>query len=182
MNRNVIRIPGAVAAIALWCYAGPAMTYSAYTDSQCSSCHSGFVDKGPLHDTHTSFISSSCNMCHPSGPGSKPVSTSSAGMAGTYSCLGCHGNDYGGSTGMQAAGLRAHHAAHSVSCSGCHSGDPAPIAENVAPPHYALSAVNLDTCSDNLDNDGDDDYDMIDINCAVPVEETTWGRIKSLYK
>jgi hypothetical protein len=169
------------AAAVIWASAG--IAYDEYTDSMCSSCHDGFVDKGPLHDTHTA-ITGTCTMCHPSNPGSKPVSTSQASDGTAYSCLGCHGRDYGGSTGVQAAGLRAHHAVSGITiCGGCHSGDPAPLAETVLPPHYSRGDVNvIDTCADNLDNDGDDIYDDLDEDCGLPVENTTWGRVKALYK
>jgi hypothetical protein len=183
MNRHAIRIVLALAAIAAALWAGSGLAYDTYTDTMCSSCHSGFESKGALHDVHTSFISSSCTMCHPTSPGSKPVNTSSAGDAASYSCLGCHGRDYGGSTGMQAAGLRAHHAANGVGiCGGCHGGDPTPLGENIAPPHYSFGSVSLSVCSDNLDNDGDDAYDGDDSDCSVAVDETTWGKIKALYK
>ena len=34
-----------------------------------------------------------------------------------------------------------------------------------------------------LDNDGDLDYDFDDAQCiAVPVEESTWGTVKALYR
>jgi hypothetical protein len=172
----------AVGVLAVW-VAGSA-AYDEYTDTQCATCHDGFVDKGALHDAHTAFISSNCQMCHPSSPGSKPVSTSSAGDGSAYSCLGCHGRDYGGSTGLQAAGLRAHHAANGVGiCGGCHGGDPTPLAENVLPPHYSRGDVTIEnSCGDNLDNDGDDVYDGLDTNCSLPVETTTWSRIKAFYQ
>jgi len=100
----------------------------------------------------------------------------------TTSCLGCHGRDYGGSTGQQAAGLRAFHLSRGHDCSGCHPGDPTPLGENVDPPHYARSDINItNACSDNLDNDGDGVKDAADPDCQVPVEPSTWGRVKALY-
>jgi nitrate/TMAO reductase-like tetraheme cytochrome c subunit len=172
---------GLVAAAVLW--AGSSVAYDTYTGTICSTCHSGFQSKGPLHDTHTA-ITGTCGMCHPSNPGSKPVSTWQASDATAYSCLGCHGRDYGGGYGKQAAGLRAHHAANGVTvCGGCHSFDPVPLSEATPPPHYSRPDVDITgVCADNLDNDGDDLYDDLDTDCIVPVESTTWGRIKQLYR
>jgi len=160
--------------------------YSAYTNSTCASasCHPGFQSKGALHDIHQPAFTNNCNLCHPSGPGSKPVSTFSAGDATAFSCLGCHGRDYGGSIGRQSAGLRAKHAAAGItSCGGCHPSDPTPLFEDVLPPHYGRGDVTLtSSCMDNLDNDGNGFVDSADPNCPIPVEKTTWGKIKSLYQ
>lgn len=158
------------------------LTYDEYSGSQCETCHSSFVDRGALHDTHVGFTGN-CRMCHPGSPGSKPVSTSTASDATTFSCLGCHGRDYG-PAGLQAAGLRTHHANNGVTgCSVCHGSDPTPVPEDSLPPHYGRSDVSLtDPCADMLDNDGDNLYDAGDSDCTTPVEPSTWGRIKALYK
>lgn len=183
MNRPATGIFAIVAVLAVLMWAAAGMAYDTYSGTQCSVCHSGFQGKGPLHDLHLTFISNNCGMCHPSSPGSTPVSTSEANDATSLSCLGCHGRDYG-AFGYQAAGLRAHHAAHGVTvCNDCHRFDPQPLPENVLPPHFGRSDVSLtSSCSDNLDNDGDDLYDDLDTDCALPVEETTWGRIKAFYQ
>jgi hypothetical protein len=173
----------AMVLLAVWSSAG--MAYSTYTGSQCAVCHSGFVNKGALHDLHTDlFASNNCDMCHPTSPGSKPVSTSSAGDATAFSCLGCHGRDYGGAVGLQAAGLRLHHANANppvTSCGFCHS-DPVPRGEADTPPHYGRPDLNLSlSCGDALDNDGDFAYDGGDTDCTSPTDHSTWGRIKALF-
>jgi len=158
------------------------LAYNEYTGSLCATCHSGFVSRGALHDVHTAFANN-CRMCHPTNPGSLPVNTSSASDATTFSCLGCHGRDYG-AAGMQAAGLRVFHATKSVSCSPCHDSDPSPaLGENILPPHYTRGDVSLtESCVDNLDNDGDSLRDGSDPDCVTPVEPSTWGAIKALYE
>ena len=85
---------------------------------------------------------------------------------------------------MQAAGLRLHHANTGTTvCASCHPSDPVPLAENIAPPHYGRPDVSLtSSCGDLLDNDGNLDYDLADVACPVPVEATSWGRIKALYQ
>lgn len=177
-----MRVAIAFACLGIVLYAGQVLAYPAYTDTQCATCHSTFQGKGALHDVHQSALTNNCNMCHPSGPGSKPVSTSSAGDASAFSCLGCHGRDYGGSTAMQAAGLRLRHANKGVSCSPCHDDDPVPLGENVLPPHYGRGDVNLSlSCEDALDNDGDLAVDGDDSDCSTAVEESTWGAIKSRF-
>ena len=172
----------ALACLGLTIAAGQVVAYSDYTDSQCATCHSGFKDKGALHDVHQNALTNNCNMCHPNGAGSKPVSTSNAGDATTFSCLGCHGRDYGGTVGMQAAGLRLHHANSGISCSPCHDSDPAPLGENILPAHYGRADVTLVlSCDDSLDNDGDLSVDGDDLDCSTAVEESTWSTLKTLY-
>ncbi len=179
----IIFTVGAVALALILTGTSTTLAYDKYTDSQCAMCHSGFVGKGALHDTHTA-ITNTCTMCHPSNPGSKPVSTWEASDGTAFSCLGCHGRDYGSTTSRQAAGLRLHHANSGISiCAVCHPSDPVPLAETVAPPHYARGDVNVtDSCSDGLDNDGDLFTDSGDSDCQVAVETTTWSRIKAMYK
>jgi len=159
--------------------------YNNYSNSQCENCHSTFGGFGEaLHDMHLTFITGNCDMCHPNGGGSKPVNTSSAGDPTAFSCAGCHGRDYGGSDGVLSVGLRDFHIdQRGQSCSPCHDSDPSPaLGENVNPPHYGRSDVSLTiACSDNLDNDGDGVRDGSDPECQVPVENTTWGRLKALY-
>jgi len=164
-------------------FADQSAAYNAYTGSTCAACHPSFQSRGALHDLHLTFINN-CGMCHPSNPGSLPVSTSTASDPTTSSCLGCHGRDYGGTEGQQAAGLRLHHLNSGVnSCGGCHPSDPVPAPENVNPVHYGRPDVTLvSACADNLDNDGNLAYDGSDPACPVPVEATSWGRIKSLYE
>jgi len=183
MKRFAMGIPVVLFMMAVALISVSGHAYNAYTSTQCSVCHSGFQSRGTLHDVHLTFISN-CGMCHPSNPGSTPVSTFMASDNTAYSCLGCHGRDYGGSTGMQAAGLRAFHLnQQSVNCSGCHPSDPSPFGENVNPVHYGRSDVTLtNACNDNLDNDGDGVRDANDPDCQVPVETSTWGGVKALYR
>jgi len=184
MKRYAMGVPIILFATAVILVASGGFAYDDYTDTQCATCHPGFVDRDPLHDSHMTFYTSNnCGMCHPTNPGSKPVNTSVASDATTSSCLGCHGRDYGGTTGQQAAGLRVLHEAAGQSCFGCHPGDPTPAGENVNPPHYGRSDLNLTTaCNDGLDNDGDGVRDGADPDCQVPVEPSTWGRVKALYQ
>ena len=184
MKRYALGISIILFVAALLLVSSSGFAYNDYTGSQCSNCHSGFESKGALHDVHTAFISN-CSMCHPTNPGSKPVNTSSANDATAFSCLGCHGRDYGGTDGMQAAGLRVFHASKGVTvCAGCHPSDPSPaLGENILPAHYGRSDVTLTTaCLDNLDNDGDGVRDGSDPDCQVPAETSTWGRVKALYR
>jgi hypothetical protein len=127
-------------------------------------------------------------------------------------CVGCHGRaednvaanpEIGAGRSGYGAGLRQQHQNAGVtSCSNCHlDANPAnytPVGENVLPTYYANPgtghpAMPSESCngdgSENfagatqgLDNDGDDVYDASDSNCAAPVENSTWGSIKSLYE
>jgi hypothetical protein len=185
MKRYATGIPVLVFAVAVLLISSGGFAYDEYDSNPigCDTCHPDFNGPGDaLHDGHTAFISNTCDMCHPSNPGSKPVSTFSAGDATAISCLGCHGRDYGGSVGTQSAGLRVFHVGQGFSCSPCHDSDPVPAGENVNPPHYGRSDVSLATaCADNLDNDGDGLKDGADPDCQVPVETSTWGKVKALY-
>jgi len=188
MKTTAICILAGVLALGLvLVWSGAGVAYDTYTGTYCAVCHPGFHNKGALHDLHVTALTNNCNLCHPSGAGSKPVSTHSAGDATAYSCAGCHGRDYGGTVGVKAAGLRRHHANLNppvTRCADCHTSDPVDLAfENVFPPHYGRSDVKLtSSCNDNLDNDGDMLYDNSDPDCSVPVDKSTWGSVKALYK
>jgi hypothetical protein len=127
-------------------------------------------------------------------------------------CVGCHGRaednvaanpEIGAGRTGYGAGLRQRHQTAGVtSCGNCHlDADPAnytPVGENVLPTYYANPgtghpAMPSESCNANgsenfagatkgLDNDGDDAYDTSDTNCTAPVENSTWGSIKSLYQ
>ena len=182
MRRLAIGLLVSVVGAGLLFVASSSIAYNEYSGSLCETCHGGFVGRGSLHDVHTN-ITNNCGMCHPSNPGSKPVNTSSASDGTAFSCLGCHGTDYGSTIGQQAAGLRVRHVNAGQSCSPCHDGDPSPVLpENIEPVHYGRGDVSLtDACADNLDNDGDGVKDNNDTDCTTPVKVTTWGKIKSLY-
>ena len=186
MKRYAMGVPIVLFAVAMLLVSSSGFAYDDYSGSECKNCHDTFGGFGEaLHDLHLTFINGTCGMCHPTNPGSKPVNTSSANDATAFSCLGCHGRDYGGGDGMQAAGLRVFHASKGVTvCAVCHSSDPSPaLGENILPPHYGRSDVTLTTaCLDNLDNDGDGVRDGSDPDCQVPAETSTWGRVKALYR
>ncbi len=113
---------------------------------------------------------------------------------------------------MTGAGLRQHHwNAGETVCgnAGCHPGDSNPsvfstVDEIVLPPYYTNPGTFFATIPDHscnllgfgysediagvalggLDNDGDGVYDTNDTDCAsvVPVDDSTWGRIKALFR
>jgi len=173
-----------LAAVAMMLVGPSAFAYPTYSGTPCANCHQPFNDGSALHDLHLSVLSdTNCQLCHPTLPGSTPVGTQTAADPTSFSCAGCHGRDYGGS--VDAVGLRVFHVTQrGQSCSPCHNSDPASLSENVNPPHYSRPKdVSLtDACMDNLDNDGDGQVDGNDPDCQVPVETTTWGRIKALYQ
>ena len=133
---------------------------------------------------------SNCNLCHGGGDGFGDVRIGSSGAVADLSCNGCH----------VRAGLQTKHAGltapDNLMCSDCHGAPPAPDPENIAPPFYERSDVNVkDPClasgaggedftGDNqgLDNDGDGSYDQDDSDCATAVEEHPWGAVKSLFR
>jgi hypothetical protein len=173
-------------------YPATGMTYSRYNGTPgCDDCHPGFVNRGPLHQAvhvGNQNMTNTCDLCHTS-TGDNPQTNSSGGGVG---CSGCH----------DGPGLRAHHAnagapadQWGLRCSDCHGSDPQPVAESTVPQYYLRGDVNVkDPCSgsgagsedydgDNkgLDNDGELVYDGNDPDCVVPVEPSTWGRIKALF-
>jgi hypothetical protein len=190
-------------AIALLCAAlcvPDAQAYPAYDDDPsatigtgCVNCHGGFTG-GPgnaLHNNHVNgLMTTSCNLCHPAGGGTKPVLTYSSGTGGGYGCAGCHGNDYGEMSGGQPKasgyGLRQHHANNGVTvCADCHGTVPI-LPENDPPPYYTMMVSRLtDPCdstqedlpfdvdSVGLDNDGDGLVDAADPDCPVTTTTST---------
>jgi hypothetical protein len=157
-----------------------------------------------LHANHTAnFGITACNLCHPSGPGSKPVRTYTSGTGGGLGCAGCHGQDFGeiSPNSLQpkstAYGLRLFHVAQGItSCGtgGCHQPGalghdnpfPLPLGEAIAPTYYSLNNNNLgspcssgqedlpfDVDSVGLDNDGDGFVDLADADCIGWVSTTT---------
>lgn len=189
----VLRALGGVALLCAMAWAPNAQAYKSYDNlsgnpNGCMQCHSEFGGgpSNPLHDFHTDSLGiTECNLCHPSGAGSKPVLTywSGGGAGAGLGCAGCHGGDYGETSPnslelkASAYGLRRLHTGKGVTCEGtCHRAgnlghsNPLPeiLPENVAPPYYGLSNNNLqnpcagrdeDTAYDEdrlgLDNDGD---------------------------
>ena len=124
-------------------------------------------------------------------------------------CVGCHGRlqddvPANPETPGVGAGLRQHHDGAGVTvCRGCHQdADPAnytAVGEGVLPDYYVNPGsghAGMPTSGCNtaggenyagdamgLDNDGNGIYDGNDPGCAgSPVEPTTWGLIKSLYR
>ena len=174
-----------------------AQAYNRYNDG-CQACHFHFDNTDPyvppgggaawpddLHRVHRHNIrmSTACDLCHTTGDGNNPYIGSSDGTTNNigYGCAGCHGRDYGGTTGVSGVGLRAHHAGAGVGgCAACHAGDPSPLPENIAPPYYGTVDTDVNyPCNDDagtsedwsgdaigLDNDGDGTYDLSDANCT----------------
>jgi len=167
---------------------------------------------GNLHDLHrTTMLNDDCEVCH-SGPNRFPVlldvSTGGDGLKG-ISCMGCHGRAADDTPENPSfpngvgAGLRQHHFnAGATVCVDCHDdADPAsyiPVGEHILPEYYANPGNNhpdipTGPCNgagtesfagspDGLDNDGDLAYDETDSDCATPVRESTWGRIRASYR
>ncbi len=164
-----------------------------------------------LMSGHNGLLSSECGACHKGG-GFAPVFLASSdggnGLA-PLGCVGCHGRDEG--SGVKGSGLRQHHWNNGVTvCGGCHPGDSdpgvfTPASEVKLPPYYlnpGSGHPNIPTHPCNLpslgypedmlgaagtgglDNDGDNVYDTADSDCAplLPVESSSWGRIKALYE
>ncbi len=164
-----------------------------------------------LHNVHlnnSDIASGSCDNCHggsPVPPGSvgRTVNLASSGAArdgvNAISCSGCHGRlgDASGNCIDPASdptycgigvGLRQHHAdAGETSCfttANCHTDSGVtPVAEDVAPPFYAVvtntaQGALMDSCNtgntevlaglaEGLDNDGDGSYDGNDPDCTL---------------
>ncbi|MCK5407209.1 MAG: hypothetical protein KAJ37_07135 [Candidatus Krumholzibacteria bacterium] len=163
-----------------------AMAYPVYQGApSCDDCHPGFLGgfSGPAHQLHSNFATD-CMLCHNAIGDNPPLSN----------CAGCH----------VQAGLVVHHTnagappdGNGLFCATCHPGM-VPAAEPTLPPYYSLASVlvkdpcvstpappgeDFDGNGSGLDNDGDLQYDELDLDCiALPVEVTTWGRIKALYK
>jgi hypothetical protein len=104
--------------------------------------------------------------------------SSGGGVGGDQGCRGCHGVEpiEGMPEDSWAAGLRLHHEnadappdSGGLTCQmGCHAGDPMPLPEDTLPLYYPRQDTTVtDSCDDNLDNDGDLDYDGDDSDCAV---------------
>ena len=137
----------------------------------CVQCHPGFLGglAAPLHDAHLN-LSSDCMSCHViigDDPLTGLTPTSDTGTG----CVGCHGRlEDAGNDGANAglgAGLRQVHEAGGASCTPCHTDTIAsytPVLEAVRPPFYTALAV--DPCADNLDNDGDGSDDVCDDSIA----------------
>ncbi len=147
----------------------------------CASCHEpgpgGFVGRGPLHGAHTTFATSTCQLCH-TQQGDVPRLNSS-GVTGGLGCIGCHGQPLPAGS-HSGAGLRLHHTRanapadqNGLKCVNCHANDPVPPPESAIPAYYARTDViqktpcNTDGKEDfwnrttglpdgrGLDNDGD---------------------------
>lgn len=162
----------------------------------CGECHGDFrsgnyispVDGqlwGNLHNIHRdSMLSGDCAACHLASDEFPVLLDESEGGDGfdPISCIGCH----------DGPGLRLHHLTANVSpdqngdtCADCHAMDPAPPAENVAPPYYftpdaAHPNKPTDPCNPSpgfpenfagdtiaIDNDGDLLYDEADPDCGA---------------
>lgn len=168
-----------------------------YNDG-CQNCHGAFTDgtspRGtifPSNDKHqmhrsSSYMAAACNLCHTSGDGRNPWLGSSTGTANNpgIGCTGCHGQDYGGTIGNSAAGLRRHHSINGITeCANCHTSDPLPLPETTMPRYYGTPDTRCnDPCNSGpnhlenwsigdtrgLDTDGDNLFDDADPDCSPP--------------
>ncbi len=193
---GVLTLTGLVWAAMIVAGGPDADAYESYHDpntndlAYCSSCHDEFAGgrNAPLHRLHVSgtsalgVITRNCNLCHVGSGRDNPMTMWSKGDANDgLGCAGCHGRDYGETihadyqgrsiAGLPKAttyGLRDRHARSEISCFRCHNRAPAGVkAENIAPPYYSRTDVNVsDPCADLLDNDGDGDYDSDDSDCS----------------
>ncbi len=190
-----IALAGIGSVLAVLIFAGPRVAaFERYNDG-CNICHGAF--SGPMSPTGTvfpgdskhimhrgsSYMDTSCSLCHSEGDDHNPYTGSSAGTANNpgVGCTGCHGRDYGGAIGNSGVGLRAHHFTNGVDvCFSCHGNEPQPLPENVAPTYYGTPDTNVDDpCNSDplylenwsigdtrgLDNDGDNLYDGDDPDC-----------------
>jgi hypothetical protein len=161
-----------------------ASAWGVYDD--CSGCHSGFVGGfgATLHDLHLdSLVDGPCTVCHTTDGGTTPVPTGTDDPDEFTGCVGCHGRDedmgFDSVSPGRGEGLRQHHyVAGPTSCAGCHTdANPAndtPVDEDILPKFYVAGlAVNNDSCTDNLDNDGDNLYDGADSACAAATPTPT---------
>jgi hypothetical protein len=160
-----------------------------------------------LHNGHrNTMLSGECDVCHGSGDRFPVALGSSVGLTGfpPIGCLGCHGRaEPMLGNQIKGTGLRQHHDRSGIAeCRGCHpDANPAtvtPAEERTLPPYYFTPDADhpnkpTDPCGPGLtearvapplglDNDGDLAYDASDTDCTVPIEETTWGRVKSVYR
>ncbi|MDH3217349.1 MAG: hypothetical protein OEN01_13865, partial [Candidatus Krumholzibacteria bacterium] len=153
-----------------------------------------------------------CHKGGPRGDVALNLSVGEGGLPGIgcIGCHGRAETQAGGA--VTGAGLRQHHWRNSVQVcgnAGCHPSDSNPagfttVDEIILPPYYASPGGFSTTMPDHscnllgfnysedragaefggLDNDGDNVYDTNDPDCAsvVPVEDSTWGRIKALFE
>lgn len=163
-------------------------------DGYCASCHPGFGGgrSDSLHSLHTGnpdAVTGTCDLCHTGSGRDNPLTMWSNGDL--LGCAGCHGRDYGETTqanyrGLPSSGkakasgygLRKHHLNNGITlCLNCHATSVEPYPESIMPPNYARADVDVtgpcnadeDTANDadslGLDNDGDNFYEMADLDC-----------------
>jgi hypothetical protein len=173
------------------------IAYERYNDG-CQDCHGAFTDDfstkpnntwpDDKHNVHRrEMLDNVCDACHLDGDNRNPYLNQSNGTNDLVGigCLGCHGRYYEDRAEYLGAGLRSHHWEAGVDfCGFCHS-DPLLLPETVKPEYYGKPTVNIKgTCnlygSENwtpdglgLDNDGDDNYDMDDLDCFGPPKDLT---------
>lgn len=176
---------------------GDLFAYQRYNDG-CQKCHGAFTSDTSTkpnntwpdskHNVHRNeMLDGVCDACHLDGDQRNPYTNMSNGTNDLppIGCLGCHGRWYEQRQQYTAAGLRRHHFEHGVDfCGFCHS-DPVPLSERVKPEYFGQPTVNvyhpcnLDGMENwtpdglGLDNDGDDIYDMDDIDCYGPPIDAT---------
>ena len=153
-----------------------------------------------------------CDACHVGSSRLPVPLASSDGGDGlsAIGCMGCHGRNEDNTAenpsfpnGLGAGLRQQHHIAGVTGCANCHDdADPAkytPVGESVLPDYYANPGNNhpdmpTASCNDDgsedfagaasgLDNDGDGDSDGDDMDCIeVPIDPTTWSRVKARYR
>ena len=180
--------------------------YVSASDGQAwgTSLHNGHRDDFLNGDCET------CHTSPSRAPVYIGSSDGGSGLA-PLGCIGCHGRDEGsGVTGAGLRQHHWNNGTTLCGNGGCHPNDSdpsvfTPVSEVVLPEYYLnpgnnhpnmpTHPCNLESLgysedilgaagTGGLDNNGDDLYDINDADCAplVPVEPSTWSRIKALYE
>ena len=148
----------------------------------CAECHTGFIDRGPLHQRHRDWVFN-CDHCHTGTGRDNPllVWANDDGID-RWGCAGCHGRDYGETIaqdyrGFPTAGkakssgyaLRmSHNERGQGDCISCHNDNVAILPEDIEPPYYGDPKIFFtDSCTDVVDNDRDGFMDAADVDCGA---------------
>jgi hypothetical protein len=191
-TRRIARWLGVAALVAAPVLFGSTRAYETYHDpanqftGNCATCHSGFIQRGPLHDLHqgSNEFTNNCNLCHTSSARDNPIimwSAESDAEGPGYGCAGCHGRNYGetietdinngngtwptaGAPKLSGYGLRKQHANEGVTeCAACHDDVSQSFIkpENEDPQYYSRSDVDI---TDACNTDGTEDTDQNEPN------------------
>jgi len=195
LNTRNLTIAIALSACIGWALLPQALAFDRYNDG-CNdpTCHAAFTDakstKGsifPSDDKHAMHkdsqnMNTDCDLCHTQGDNRNPWLGSSDGTSDNpgLGCSGCH----------EPVGTRKHHVANNVTwCyqAFCHGSAETGPPENTVPTYYGTPDTKVDdpcntvaapetgenwTIGDfiGIDNDGDNDYDLADSDCAIATD------------